>query len=135
MKPILVDASVIVASLVKTEKHHQVCAEAIRQAEGALLTCDAVIVESCHLLRHIDGAAEVILANVTAGLLQIPFQLSRDSDPVRSIMKKYRDLRIDLADACLIRMAEEFETGDILTLDRDFVIYRWGKNKAFHVMP
>jgi predicted nucleic acid-binding protein len=39
---------------------------------------------------------------------------------------KYR--RIDLADACLIRLADELGTGDILTLDQDFVSYRWGKN-------
>jgi predicted nucleic acid-binding protein len=41
----------------------------------------------------------------------------------------------DLADACLIRLADEFGTGDILTLDRDFAIYRWGKNKLFRMLP
>ena len=38
---------------------------------------------------------------------------------------------IDLADACLIALAESFETAEILTLDGDFEIYRWGKNKSF----
>jgi uncharacterized protein len=67
---------------------------------------------------------------VAAGYFQIPFQL-REFDAVRSILKEYRHLRIDLADACPIRLAEEFETGDILTLDKDFTIYRWGRNKPF----
>jgi hypothetical protein len=25
--------------------------------------------------------------------------------------------------------------GDILTLDRDFAVYRWGRNKAFRMLP
>jgi predicted nucleic acid-binding protein len=42
---------------------------------------------------------------------------------------------MDVADACLIHLATELETGDILTLDRDFRIYRWGANKPFHLLP
>ena len=38
-------------------------------------------------------------------------------------------------DACLIRLADQFGTGDILTLDQDFAIYRWGKNKSFRMLP
>jgi hypothetical protein len=26
------------------------------------------------------------------------------------------------------------ETGDILTLDHDFEVYRWGSNKRFHLL-
>jgi len=43
--------------------------------------------------------------------------------------------KIDLADACLIRLADQFGTADILTLDQDFSIYRWGKNKPFRMLP
>jgi uncharacterized protein len=135
VRPILVDTGVIVSSLVQTEKHHGICVQALRDAERPLLTCDAVIVESCHILRRVAGAAEAVLANISAGLIQTPFQLSRQSAAVRSILKKYRDLRIDFADACLIRMAEQFETGEILTLDQDFDVYRWGKNKPFRISP
>jgi hypothetical protein len=48
---------------------------------------------------------------------------------------KYRDRNIDFADACLIRLADQFGTADILTLDQDFAIYRWGKNKPFRMLP
>jgi len=30
-------------------------------------------------------------------------------------------------------MADELETGAILTLDKDFRIYRWGRNKPFEL--
>jgi predicted nucleic acid-binding protein len=47
-------------------------------------------------------------------------------------MSKFHDREIDLADACLIHLASSFGTGDILTLDRDFEVYRWGRNNLFH---
>jgi hypothetical protein len=53
---------------------------------------------------------------------------------VRQILRKYKDRKIDLADACLIRLADEFESAEILTLDKDFTIYRWGKNKPFRIL-
>jgi predicted nucleic acid-binding protein len=40
---------------------------------------------------------------------------------------------MELADACLIQMANEFETGTILTLDEDFRVYRWGPNKPLEL--
>jgi len=36
-----------------------------------------------------------------------------------------------LADACLVQMADELGTGEILTLDSDFEIYRWRRNRKF----
>ncbi len=37
---------------------------------------------------------------------------------VKQTLRKYRDRSIDFADACLIRLADEFEIGDIFTLTR-----------------
>jgi len=134
VKPILLDTGVIVALLDSSEKTHRACAEAIHAAVAPLITCEAVIAESCYLLRNSPGAPEAIIDNVVAGIIQIPFQLSKESASVRQILRKYRDRKIDLADACLIHLAEEFEAPDILTLDRDFTIYRWGKNKPFRIL-
>jgi predicted nucleic acid-binding protein len=83
----------------------------------------------------LSGAPEAVIENITAGIFQVPFQLSRDTAGVKQILRKYKDRKIDLADACLIRLADQFGTADILTLDRDFAIYRWGKNKLFRVLP
>jgi hypothetical protein len=46
-------------------------------------------------------------------------------------MKKYAQVPMDLADACLVHLATELGAGRILTLDGDFRIYRWGKNRPF----
>jgi predicted nucleic acid-binding protein len=135
LKPALLDTGVIVALLDRSEKFHQACATAIRELEAPLITCEAVIAESCYLLRHLSGAPEAVIENVAAGIIQIPFQLSREAAGVKQVLRKYRDLKIDLPDACLIRLADEFESADIMTLDRDFEIYRWGKNKPFRMLP
>ncbi len=134
MKPVLLDTGVIVALLDRSEKTHRVCAETIHAAVAPLITCEAVIAESCYLLRNFPGAPEAIMDNVVAGVFQIPFQISKEVAGIMQILRKYRDRKIDLADACLIRLADEFETADILTLDNDFTIYRWGRNKPFHIL-
>ena len=47
-------------------------------------------------------------------------------------MAKYRDVPMDLADASLVVLAEEYQTGRILSLDiRDFQIYRWNNKNCF----
>jgi predicted nucleic acid-binding protein len=102
--------------------------------ERPMVTCEAVIAESCYLLRGLPGAPETVLQNVERGVFQIPFQLSRSAVPVRSIMRKYRDLPSDFADACLIHLADELNTEDILTLDGDFKFYRWRRNRTFRLL-
>jgi predicted nucleic acid-binding protein len=134
VKPVLLDTGVIVALLDRDEQWHAAVVEAIAELRSPLVTCEAVIAESCYLLRRLSGAPEAVIENVARGTFQLPFALSTSAREVKRIQEKYRDLRIDLADACLIRCAEEFGTGDILTLDREFRIYRWGRNRTFRLM-
>ena len=130
----LLATGVVVALLDRSEWFHERCAAALLDLRRPLVTCEAVIAECCYLLRNLPGAAEAVLENVTNGTFQIPFQLTRAGDAVRRLMQKYRDIPIDLADACLVHLAEELGTGDILTLDRDFEVYRWGRGKSFRLM-
>ena len=76
-----------------------------------------------------------MIENVAAGIFQVSFQLSREAVGLKQVLRKYRDHKIDFADACLIRLADEFETPDILTLDKDFAAYRWSRNKRFRILP
>jgi uncharacterized protein len=134
LTPVLLDTGVIVALLDRSERQHRACADCLDRLAVPLVTCEAVIAESCYLLRRLPGAADAVLENVEAGTFQIPFHLSRSAQPLRRIMRKYSDQEIDLADACLIHLAGELRTGGILTLDRDFERYRWGSNKPFDLL-
>ena len=119
------------ALLDRSEQRHADCLEALDAAGAPLVTCEPVIAEACYLTRRLPGAPEAILQNVEDGTFQIPLALSDHAAGIRRIMRKYRDQEIDLADACLIQLATELRTGDILTLDSDFTVYRWGTNRPF----
>ena len=134
MKPTLLDTGVIVGLLDRSEACHGRCVAALEGLEGPLVTCEAVIAESCYLLRDLPGAADVVLENVERGVFQIPFQLSRAAPLVRALMRKYRDLPADFADVCLIQLADELNTGDILTLDQDFESYCWRRTRPFRLL-
>ena len=112
MKPVLLDTGFIVALLDRSESYHKACARTVREVEAPLVTCEAVITESCYLLRNLSGAPEAVIENIAAGIFQVPFQLSRDTAGVKQVLRKYKDRRIDLADACLIRLADQFGTAD-----------------------
>lgn len=131
MKTVLFDTGLIVALLDSSEHRHRTCVEVIQSCTAPLVTCEAVIAESCYLVPKQRGAAERILENVASGAFQIPFQLAGCAGEIQRILHRYRDREIDLADACLIHLANELRTGEILTLDRDFEIYRRGGNKRF----
>jgi predicted nucleic acid-binding protein len=128
---VLIDTGCIVALLDRSERSHGRHVEALEAVSGRLVTCEAVIAESCYLLRHHRGAADTILDNVERGAFQIPLRLDEIAGPVRALMKRYARVPMDLADGCLVALAEILGTGRILTLDSDFQIYRWRRTKRF----
>lgn len=134
MNPVLLDTGPIVALLDHTDGFHDLCADAIANIGAPLVTCEAVIAESCHLLRRLAGAPEAVLENVASGIFRIPLPLSACARAVSDILRKYRRRETDLADACLIHLAEELGVGDILTLDSDFHFYRWSRDNPFHLL-
>jgi hypothetical protein len=87
-----------------------------------------------HLLNHESAAVEGLLSSIQKEALEVPFRLSDQVDKVLDLMRKYRDTPANFADACLIQMAEDLGTGDILTLDGDFKHYRWRRNRSFNLL-
>jgi uncharacterized protein len=131
VKAVLLDTSVVVALLDRSERNHDACVSALRDVASPLVTCEAVIAEACYLLRRVPGAPDAVVENVERGAFQIPFRLAPSAPAVRRLLRRYRSVAIDLADACLVHLATELGTGAVLTLDDDFDVYRWGKSKPF----
>ncbi|MDQ3032211.1 MAG: PIN domain-containing protein [Myxococcota bacterium] len=131
MRYVLLDTGPIVALLDRSDGHHARCVEAISEIDATLVTCEPVIAEACYLLRNVRGAPEAVLQNVERGVFQLPFRLAPESGAVSTLVSKYRRVPMDLADACLVRLAELVGTARVLTLDRDFDIYRWRKTRKF----
>jgi predicted nucleic acid-binding protein len=134
MEPVLLDTGIIYALLNKRESRHEECIQVFRELYRPIVTCEAVIVESCFLLSKHPQGIEVLLANVRSGLFGIPFRIAKSSLEVLELLRKYRDIPASFADACLIAMANELGIGDILTLDSDFKHYRWRRNRRFNLL-
>ncbi len=132
MKPVLLDTGCIVALLDRSERYHAQCVSVLGELSAPLLTCEAVITEACYLLRNLRGAPQAVLQNTGKGNFLLPFRLSDNPSAVSALLEKYSDVPMDLADACLVAMAFEYRTGSILTLDSEFLIYRWGGNRTFN---
>ncbi len=134
MRTTLLDTSVIVALLDRDERYHGQCVEAVSDVVGPLATCEAVIAEACYLLRRIRGATEAVIRNVAGGVFQTPVRLADQAATVEKLIKKYRDVPMDLADACLVDLADRMNSGQILTLDGDFNVYRWRTRRKFRLL-
>lgn len=132
--PILVDASFLVSVYDKQEPYHRQCMAVLEKVNQPLVTCEPVVTEAIYLLRRLPGAPQAILASIQESRLEIPFQLAHGVNEVLAYYNRYRDTPCDFADACLIAMADELDTGDILTLDSDFVHYRWRKTRPFRLL-
>ena len=99
-----------------------------------LITTLPVATEVCYLLQTRCGAqysAEFLLAQGD-GLFQL-FMIGENKFPkMASLMRKYADLPMDLADASLILLAEHLGHGRIVSTDkRDFHAYRWKNHYPF----
>jgi uncharacterized protein len=132
--PVLADASFFVALLNKREAGHLRCYEAYERIDRPIVTCEACVAEAFHLLRHARQAVSALLKSIREAAVEIPFRLSDSADEVQNAMDRYADTPCDFADACLIAMANQLGTGDILTLDSDFKHYRWRRNRAFNLL-
>jgi uncharacterized protein len=121
---VLVDTGPLVAFLNGRDRYHVWSEEVFSGVEIPVFTCEAVLSEACFLLRHARGGAEAVVKLLERGLLRIPFRLEPESAPVRRLLGRYGNVPMSLADACLVRMSEEMSDSVVLTLDRDFKVYR-----------
>ena len=121
---VILDTGPLVALLDASDSAHDWTIRQFRQLTGPLLTCEPVLTEAMYLLRSLRPAQEKILEWIERGVLLCPFVLSAESARVRALWRKYADVPMSLADACLVCMSERHDDHRICTLDSDFAIYR-----------
>lgn len=120
----IVDAGVVVAMVERHEPHHEWAVEQAKRLLAPMLTCESVLSEACFLLRGTSGGVDSLWRMVEAGGVQIAFSLPAEVESVGRLMRKYRDVPMSLADACLVRMSELFPAHHVFTLDHHFQVYR-----------
>jgi|SRR5450432_1732405 predicted nucleic acid-binding protein len=136
MRRVLADTGPIVAILSRRDQYHRTCVEALRDLPGPLFTCWPVITEAAWLLRRDPTAVQQLLNSLDTGFLEALPLTTADAKPIGSILKKYRDIGIQLADAALVHLAARDALDTIFTLDqRDFSVYRLPRGKLFRILP
>jgi predicted nucleic acid-binding protein len=120
----LIDASALVAMFNRREAHHHWASNLVDQFRPPWWTCEPVITEAAFLLASAPPSQDALLEMVERKALQVSSILASEMGRLRSLMSKYRDLPMSLADACLVCMAELNPKATVLTLDRHFTIYR-----------
>ena len=118
----------------KSDKFHQWAKVELSKINPPLLTCEAVVVESCFLLKSAYGVVDLIFSLLRTKQITIPFSLTNEMAEVEVLMKRYENVPMSLADACLVRMSELIPGSVILTLDSDFRIYRKNRNEAIDLI-
>ena len=121
---VVIDAGPLVALFEARDHQHRwsVAALAVR---ARLVTCEAVISEACFLLRRGSGKPAIAALFQFMGEGGLTLQpLDQEARALGRLMARYANVPMSFADACLVRLAELNLRARVMTLDRDFSIYR-----------
>jgi predicted nucleic acid-binding protein len=119
----IVDTGPIVALLSAADRWHAWSKAQFARVNAPLLTCEAVISEAGFILRGDRQATDALFGLLDRGVLELRFELAAEHAGVRALVKRYANVPMSVADACLVRMSE-LVNAPVLTLDGDFRIYR-----------
>jgi predicted nucleic acid-binding protein len=133
---IIVDTGPLVAMLVETDLHHDWAVECLRELPAPFLTCEPVLAETFYLVSRLHNGPRRFFELIGSGLLKSEFNVLAERAALQKLIYKYIDLPMSLADACLVRIAEEIQDAVVFTIDSDFRTYRKnGRQMIPLIMP
>jgi len=101
-----------------------------------MATAWPVVTEAMHLLGFSWQAQDALWEMLGSDLLVLLHLDASDGPRMRELMRKYRDLPMDIADASLVWLAEREGLRRVFTTDRrDFGVYRVGRSGRFTIVP
>jgi predicted nucleic acid-binding protein len=133
----LIDTGPIVALLNRADPDHRRCLEALGVLTGPLLTTWPVITEAMHFLGKSVGVhgQQALWRMLRDEKIRVIEPLGESMERMDTLMTKYHDVPMDVADASLVVSAERLALARIFTLDGDFAVYRLSGKKTFVVLP
>jgi predicted nucleic acid-binding protein len=132
---ILADSGFWIALGNRRDRHHAAALAAAQRwsAEGFISTWP-VLTEVTHLLAARIGQTQALefMDAIAQGACAVPAPEAGALERAAALMRRYRNLPMDLADASLVILAEDLGEGRILSTDlRDFSGYRWKNTHPF----
>lgn len=135
MAAVLVDASALVAFLDRDDHAHERCVTALKSLRDPLVTVWPALTEAMHLLADTPRGVEALCDMVEDDGLGLSSLDASDIPRMKELLRKYRDLPMDFADAALVRAAERDGLLRILTFDAHFHVYRLPHRRRMTVLP
>jgi len=135
---VIVDTSALLAYFDSAEPDHQAVSRAIERSGDVLVASPYVVAELDYLVATRVGvdAELAVLAELSGGAWELAEFGPADVEQAASVIEKYRDQRIGLADASNVVLAERYRTRTIATLDRrHFAVLRPMRGGRFTVVP
>jgi len=133
---VILDTGPWVALIDRSEKRHMECVEWLRGYKGQIYSTEAVLTEVLYLLNFSQDAQQSGLDFVLSGAVVIVPSSLDSLQVVGGLMRKYKNVPMDFADATLVCLARELSLRHIVTFDRrDFGIYSFKKGQPFIVLP
>ncbi|MBM3344739.1 MAG: PIN domain-containing protein [Betaproteobacteria bacterium] len=136
---VVVDSGPLIALFDRDDAYHKrVVAFIEAHPRLRLITSWAVLNETAALLgSRVGKQAELdfLIWAERGGVVLAP-QDAATLVQIRMLVEKYRDLPFDFADASVAVLAEQSGVTQVLTVDRDFEIYKDGRGKRLkNVLP
>jgi len=122
----IADTGFLVAFARDRDMHHAWAIGVAQHITEPLLTCESVLSETAF---HI-GDTEVVFDMISEKLIRLSFDCNDHLPQLAALAKRYKDRQPDLADLCLIRMSELYPRHSIITVDKDFRVYRRNKREV-----
>ena len=123
-RAVLIDSGPLVAALRARDHHHAWARAHFEAADEPFVTCESVISESLFLLERAHDGKEALCRLLERGIVLVDFPFHGQLTEILRLIRRYDDTPMSLADACLVRMAEQREESVIFTTDSDFRMYR-----------
>ena len=117
---IVADTSGLIAFFSESGSQHEAVATWLQRNGSVIVVSPYVVAEVDYLVanRHGVEAELAVLAELAGGAYELAAMGAEDLIATRDVVNRYRDLRIGVADASLVVLAERYRTRTILTLDR-----------------
>jgi predicted nucleic acid-binding protein len=132
---VLVDAGALIALLDRGDHWHTACVEALGEIRNPLVTVWPALTEAMHLLSETPRGQEALFEMIEDDALGLAPLDDGDLARMKALMRKYRGLPMDFADAALVRIAERERLTHILSFDRHFRVYSLPGRARFVVLP
>ncbi|MEP7379263.1 MAG: PIN domain-containing protein [Chloroflexota bacterium] len=134
----IIDTSALLAYFDTDEPDHEAVKLVIEEATEPLIVSPYVVAEVDYLVASRLGvAAELtVLKELSGGAWDLPAMEAEDIGRACSVIDRYADQRLGIADASIVVLAARYRTRTIVTLDhRHFDVVRPLGGGRFQVLP